>query len=80
MLFGAGGFVQQVVAADCFGLGIAEECERVALFFTQIFGDFGGVYADGYGAHALRCELWKTLLNASQLEVAERSPVAAVEN
>jgi len=76
----ASALVQQVVAANDFGLRVTQKRERVTGLLAQIRGDIGGVHADGHGPHALRGELRKTLLNASQLEVAVRSPVTTIED
>ena len=56
MLFGAGAFVQQVVAANRFCLRIAEKRECVASFLAQILGDLGQVHTDGHWPHAMRRE------------------------
>lgn len=65
MLFRAATLVQEVVAANDFGLRIAEKREVVALLEAKMLRDFGRVHADGHGAHALRGKLLKTVRNAS---------------
>jgi hypothetical protein len=76
----ATGMMQDVVAANHFGFGIAEKGEAVTLLPAEIFRNLGRVYADRHWPDALRSELGQIVLDASQLEVAIRSPVAAIEN
>jgi hypothetical protein len=72
--------VEQVVIADHLGIGIGEDWERESAFAGEVARDFRRVDADRYGNDAGGLEFWKLLLDASQLEGAEGSPVAAVEN
>ena len=72
--------VQQVVTADDLEIGIREERKCVAGLAAQVRGDLGRVNADGDGTNSESLEILKLFLDASQLEEAERSPVASVEN
>lgn len=65
VLFRAAALMQEIVAANDFGLRIAEKREVVALLQTKMLRDFGRVDADGDGANALRCKLRETVRNAS---------------
>jgi hypothetical protein len=69
-----------VVIADHLGIGIGEDWERESAFAGEVARDFRRVDADRYGNDAGGLELVKLLLDASQLEGAEGSPVAAIEN
>jgi hypothetical protein len=80
VLFGASGFVQQVAAANHLGIWVGKKGESVALLLPQMFRDVGWVYADGHGPDTLCGKLGKIFLNASQLEVAEGSPISTIEN
>jgi hypothetical protein len=80
MPFGPSVRVQHIVAADYFGLGIGKKCEGKTGFVAEIFRNVRRIHADRNGYDAFCLELGKPLLNASQLEDTERSPVAAVEN
>jgi len=77
---GAAGVVEQIVAANDVEVSVGKKSERVMLRLAKMFGNRGRVHTDGDGANALRRELGKIVLNASQLEVTEGSPVAAIEN
>jgi hypothetical protein len=65
VLFGASGFVQQVVAANHLGIWVGKKGESVALLLPQMFRDVGPVYADGHGPDALCGKLGKIFLDAS---------------
>ena len=65
VLFGAAGFVQQVVAANHLSIWVGKKGESVALLLPQMFRDVGRVYADGHGPDALRGKLGKIFLDAS---------------
>lgn len=72
--------MQQVVTAYHLGVGIGEEREAVAGLFAQLARHFRRIHADGHGTDTCRFEFNQLFLNASQLEVAEWSPVTAIEN
>ena len=78
--FRAGSFMQEIVAANDFRVWIGEKRKGVALLGAEMFGNGGRVHTDSHGADALGGELGELVLDASQLEVAEGSPVAAVED
>jgi hypothetical protein len=65
VLFGASGFVQQVVAANHLGIWVGKKGESVALPLPQMFRDVGRVYADGHGPDALCGKPGKIFLDAS---------------
>lgn len=77
---GSGCDVHQIVAADNVQIGIREKGEAVASLAAQGRGDLRRVNADGDGTNAERLEFLKLLLDASQLEETEGSPVATIEN
>jgi hypothetical protein len=72
--------VEEVVIANYFRVGIGEDLEGEAGFARKVAGDIRSIDADRYGNDARGLEFGKLLLDASQLEGAEGSPVAAVEN
>jgi len=77
---GAATGMEEVVIANYLRIGIGEELERESGFAGEVARDFRGIDADRYGNDAGGLEFGKLLLDASQLEGAERSPVAAIEN
>ena len=56
-------FVQQVVAADYFGVGVREKGKRVAGFMAEIPGLGGRIDADGHGLDTQFLELLQLLLD-----------------
>jgi len=59
----AGAFVQQIVAADHFSIGIGEKGVSVASFAAEVLRLAGRVDADGDGPDAELFEIRETLLN-----------------
>ena len=78
--FGPATRVQQVVAADDLGAGVGEYREGVTGLAGQIARNLRRVHADCHRADAGSAEFGETFLDSSQLEVAEGSPIAAIEN
>jgi hypothetical protein len=76
----AGLIVQQVITANHSGIRIRKDGERVSRLAGEIARDLWRVNADGYRENPGCLEIGQTLFDASQLEVTERSPIAAVEN
>ena len=74
------GGMQKIVTADYVKVGIREKREVVPGLAAQVRGNLGRVDADGDGANAKRLEFLKLLLDASQLEETEGSPVASIED
>lgn len=58
-------FVQQVVAADGFSLGIRQDREGIAGLAGQVARDFRRVHADGYRTHPGGLKLFQVFLDAS---------------
>ena len=73
-------WMQKFVTPNYLSLWVRKKWKRVASFAAEIFRDFGSIDTDGDGQDALRFEFRQRLFDTSQLEVAVRSPVAAVEN
>jgi len=80
LVFRTAADVQQVIAADHFRIGIGQERKREASALLKAFRNIRRVYADRYRLDALCRKFIDVLLNASQLEVAKGSPVAAIED
>jgi hypothetical protein len=59
----AGALVEQVVAADCFGIGIREKRVRVTGFAAKVLRFRWRVDADGDGLDAQFLEILQTVLN-----------------
>ena len=72
--------MQQVIAADNFGLGIGKQRETVAEFLRLPPIDLRRINADADYADPARIEIRKSLLKTPQLGVAQRSPEAAIKN
>jgi hypothetical protein len=72
--------MQQMIAPYQLGVGIGENGKSVTSLPTEITRDLWSVHTDRDGPYTRRFELRKPILNASQLEVAERSPVAVLKN
>jgi hypothetical protein len=72
--------MQQIVAANDLSLGVGEKSEGIACLPAEPGRNIRRIHADSYGQDALRLELLQVLLDASQLEVTERSPVTAIED
>jgi hypothetical protein len=72
--------MNQVVATNRIEIRIGKKRERIARLLTEGAGFFRTVNADGNGTNADGIELIQISLNAPQLGVARRSPIAAVEN
>ena len=70
----------QIVAANDFPLGVRQKGEGVSSLATERRGFIRSVHADRYWSYSLALELTQTVLNTPQLGVAERSPIAPVEN
>ena len=80
MPIGTSGRVQQLVTSDDLSLGIGKKREGVALLASELLGNIRRVNADGNWGDTVRLKLRKALLDTSQLEVAVRSPISAIEN
>ena len=78
--FRAGAGMQQVIAADNFGLRIGKQRKRVAVLLRLPTIDLGRINADADYANPARIEFCKLLLETPQLGVAERSPEATIKN
>jgi hypothetical protein len=72
--------MQKVVASDNFRVGIGEKCIRITGSAAQVSGHVGRVYANGYGPNPHISEIGQLFFYTPQLGVAERSPIAAIEN
>ena len=72
--------VQQIVAQDGLEFFIREKREGVALFAAVVTGNSRGINTDSNNLDSTRLELFELLLETPQLGVAERSPVATIEN
>ncbi len=72
--------VKEVVVANHFTVWIGEDRKGVTGFGCEIARDVRRINADGYGPDASAFEVGKEFLDASQLEVAVGSPIAAIEN
>ena len=72
--------MHQVIAPDGIQFGVRKDSEGVARFAAEIAGLFRCVYADGHRSYAGGFEFLQVFLYASQLEVTEGSPVAAIED
>ena len=72
--------MQQIVAANDFSFGVRQKGEGVSSLATERRGFSRGIHADRYWSYSLALELTQTVLNTPQLGVAERSPIAPVEN
>ena len=72
--------VQKVISTDGFRFWVRQDWESVSTSLDQIGGLLQRVCADSHRTNTGPAEFIKVLFNASQLEVAERSPVSAVED
>jgi hypothetical protein len=59
----AGAFVQEIIAADHFGIGVREKCIGVASLAAEILRLAGRVDANGYRPNAELFEIRETLLD-----------------
>lgn len=78
--FGASGGVQQLVTTDHLRLRIAKQSEGVTFLAAESFGDIRRIDTDRDRTDPLAFEFGKTVFDASQLEVAIRSPGTAIED
>ena len=72
--------VQKVVAADYFSIGIRQDREREAAALLKTPRDVRRIDTDRDRPDTSCLEFTTVLLNTSQLEVAERSPIATIED
>jgi len=72
--------VQQIVTAYHLRVWIGKKSEGIACLPAQVARDLGRVHADRHRPDACRLKFGQVFLNPSQLEVAERSPIPAIEN
>ena len=72
--------MQKTIATYRLSLRIGEKCKGKSSFASQIGGDGRRVDADRHRHDALRLKLRQPILNASQLEDAEGSPVSAIKD
>jgi hypothetical protein len=73
-------WMQEVIAADNFGLGIGKQRKGVTQFLRLPPIDLRRINTDADYANPARIEVCKFLLETPQLGVAERSPKAAIKN
>jgi len=73
-------FVNQIVFRNRLELRIGKKSKSVAGLLTKIAGRFRTIDANRDRTNSDFVELSEILLNAPQLGVARRSPVAAIEN
>jgi len=72
--------MNQIVTANGLEVGIRQKCERVTGFLTEVARLLRTINADGNRTNPGFVKFAQPLLNAPQLGVAERSPIAAIEN
>jgi hypothetical protein len=72
--------VDQVPAADDVVLGVGKNGEGVAGRLPEMLGLLRRIHTNGDYANLARVEIGQALLETPQLGVAERSPVAAIED
>jgi|SRR6516165_2887402 len=72
--------VQQVVSANHVGGRVRQKGVGVSPFLAVSAGDWRRVHADGDNAYPSGSKIVESQLETPQLGVAERSPVAAIEN
>lgn len=72
--------MNQVITPNGVRVRIGEKRECVTNFRKHVAIRFGVVNTNRHGTNADRIELLKILLNAPQLGVTRRSPVASIEN
>ena len=76
----AGVGMDEVPAADNVIVGVRENRESIASGLAQMLGLLRSVYTNGDDANLARVEIGKVFFETPQLGVAERSPVATVED
>jgi hypothetical protein len=72
--------VDKVPAPNDVVFGVGENRESIASRLAEMLGLLRSVYANGNDTNLTRVEIGKVLFETPQLGVAERSPVAAVED
>lgn len=72
--------MNQIIPPNDLRIRIGEKRERVTNFRKHIAIGFGVVNTNSHRTNADRTELLEVLLNAPQLGVTCRSPVASIEN
>lgn len=72
--------VEHTVAADYLGAGIRKEWESVPPLAAEVPGLLGRIDADRGDLDAAGAKFREALLKTPQLGVAQRSPVAAIED
>ena len=72
--------MQHSVLADRVSFRIGEKWKCIASGLAEFLGVGGGIHADRHHFNAALVKLVQVLLEAPQLGVAERSPVAAIED
>ena len=72
--------VDKVPAPNDVVFGVGENRESIASRLAQMLGLLRSVYANGNDTNLTRVEIGKVLFETPQLGVAERSPIAAVED
>jgi len=72
--------MEQVIASNHFSTGIRQERKGRAAALLEIPRHVRRIDADRNRLHALCSEFIDVPLNTSQLEVAERSPIATIED
>ena len=80
MALDAGAAMQDIVASDYFRVGIGKKRIGVAMPLAKPPRDFRSVHADRYRTNAQGFELVQIFFDTPQLGVAERSPIAAIED
>ena len=76
----AGLRVEQIIAADHLCIRVGQEGIGVAVPAAELATELRGIDTDGDKLHTAGIEIFPAFLNTPQLGVAQRSPVAAVEN
>jgi len=76
----AGARMEHAETADYLGFGIGEEGKGVAAAVAKLLGILARINADGDHLDAARMKILQAFFKPPQLGVAERSPVAAVED
>lgn len=72
--------VEKIVGPDRYRLRIGKKRVRVSLLRAMLSAGFWRVHADRREANAARLKLLQQILKTPQLGVAERSPIAAIED
>src|SRR3954469_12106231 len=72
--------MNQVITSNRIEVWIGKKSERIPGFLTEVARLFRTIDADGDGTNPSFIKFGKSLLDAPQLGVTKRSPIAAIEN